>query len=984
CATTTTMSVTVNSNITPTFTALGPYCVGAAPGALSTTSTNGITGTWSPATISTATAGTTVYTFTPTAGQCATTTTMTVIVDISFTPSFINPGPYCLGDTPSLLSTTSTNGITGSWSPATISTLVAGTTNYTFTPDAGQCAVDISLPITVNQLPSLNLTGTDPLCFGESSGYITASASGGTPDYSLTWAGGTYTMTGGNHSIVALGSGNYDFTVTDANNCTNTASQTLSDPAILGISVTYTPITVFGGTSTVTVSASGGTPGYTGTGIFTVFAGTYTYTVYDANNCESTQTITITQPAQLLISVTATPISCFGETSTITVSASGGTPPYSGTGIFNEVAGTYTYTVSDAAGSSDSETITLAQPSEIFISETILEDTVCFGEFGTATISVSGGVGAYSIQWQNGTIDFTNFQIITNINFGYTVTDNNGCTAQDSVFVYSSDELLVSYTGSDETCFNSNDANITVSNLSGGTEPYYFAWSNGSEFPSLYGVDAGTYRVTVSDIYGCSTTDEITVNQPAEIVLTLSSTDANCNGITGTATASVSGGTLPISYNWSNFEDSSFIDGLNPGIYSLTIIDASSCTLSQDIEIGINGNLNPTINIVNPISCYGDNDGVLEVVCNEAVLPCNYLWNNGTINQQNSGLTNGEYSVSLIDSRGCEGSASAILIQPTQITVTEIIHNPSCHNTEDGTISLNISGGTAPYSGMWDNSETGMSIGELLGGTYSVTVTDSRNCKVNETYSLTQPSAIILDYQKTDILCYGDANGSIIMSASGGSGSFSFGLEHNEITFGGSNHYNLNGGYYTAFVNDNNGCSQSTDIIISEPGLLDISFTSGNPSCRGMNDGYILAEATGGVAPYIFLFNGFYSDIPLIANLKDGEYELIVTDSNNCKTEAGIVYLNEMDIDCIRIPNAFTPNADGINDTWIIENILYFPDSYIQVFNRWGQEIYNAKAEAGDWDGTYNDKFVPAGTYLYVIKLHNGTEAYTGMVSVVY
>jgi gliding motility-associated-like protein len=107
-------------------------------------------------------------------------------------------------------------------------------------------------------------------------------------------------------------------------------------------------------------------------------------------------------------------------------------------------------------------------------------------------------------------------------------------------------------------------------------------------------------------------------------------------------------------------------------------------------------------------------------------------------------------------------------------------------------------------------------------------------------------------------------------------------------------------------------------------------------------------------------------------------------DANNCKTEAGSIYLNEMDIDCIRIPNAFTPNADGINDTWIIKLFFIFQILHTRSLTRWGQEIYNAKAEAGDWDGTYNDKFVPAGTYLYVITLENGIDTYTGLVSVVY
>ncbi|MBK9330090.1 MAG: hypothetical protein IPM95_12490 [Sphingobacteriales bacterium] len=127
-----------------------PYCVGATPGSLPTTSTNGITGTWSPSNISTANAGTSTYTFTPTAGLCATTATRTVTINANITPTFNSYGPYCVGATPGSLPTTSTNGITGTWSPSNISTANAGTSTYTFTPTAGLCATTATRTVTIN------------------------------------------------------------------------------------------------------------------------------------------------------------------------------------------------------------------------------------------------------------------------------------------------------------------------------------------------------------------------------------------------------------------------------------------------------------------------------------------------------------------------------------------------------------------------------------------------------------------------------------------------------------------------------------------------------------------------------------------------------------------------------------------------------------------------------------------------------------------
>jgi len=173
-----TMTITVNANVTPTFTAMGPYCIGASPGTLQGTSNNGISGTWSPATISTASAGTATYTFTPAAGPCATTATMVITVNAKVTPTFTALGPYCMGASPGTLSTTSNNGITGTWSPATISTAAAGTSIYSFTPTAGLCANTTTMSVTINPTitPSVSIASV-PIGAGCPEANITFTAS---------------------------------------------------------------------------------------------------------------------------------------------------------------------------------------------------------------------------------------------------------------------------------------------------------------------------------------------------------------------------------------------------------------------------------------------------------------------------------------------------------------------------------------------------------------------------------------------------------------------------------------------------------------------------------------------------------------------------------------------------------------------------------------------------------------------------------------
>jgi hypothetical protein len=154
CYATTTLDVTVTDPVTPTFDPIGALCVGATPPALPAVSNNNITGTWNPATISTATAGTITYTFTPAAGQCANPVSIDVTVAAQITPVFTAIGPLCVGAAAPGLPAVSNNNITGTWNPATISTAAAGTITYTFTPDAGQCATATT---------TLDVTVTDPV-----------------------------------------------------------------------------------------------------------------------------------------------------------------------------------------------------------------------------------------------------------------------------------------------------------------------------------------------------------------------------------------------------------------------------------------------------------------------------------------------------------------------------------------------------------------------------------------------------------------------------------------------------------------------------------------------------------------------------------------------------------------------------------------------------------------------------------------------------
>ncbi|MEI8203291.1 MAG: gliding motility-associated C-terminal domain-containing protein [Bacteroidota bacterium] len=311
CASSTTMSITVSSGISPTFTALGPYCIGATPALLPPTSTNSITGNWNPSTISTATIGTTVYTFTPNAGQCAIPATMSVNITSSITPAFAALGPYCIGSTAPALPVTSTNSIAGSWSPATINTAALGTTVYTFTPNAGQCAVTATMNIDITSSIIPVFTTLGPYCVGSTPDILPASSTNG---INGVW----------NPAVIntsSLGTTIYTFTP-NAGQCAATTTMTVV--VTTSILPTFPTIGPFCVGLTPTDLPLTSTNGITGTWnpmlISTIMPGNSDYTFTpNSGQCATAATITITIDPTPAVTALASPDTiCNGQSTALT------------------------------------------------------------------------------------------------------------------------------------------------------------------------------------------------------------------------------------------------------------------------------------------------------------------------------------------------------------------------------------------------------------------------------------------------------------------------------------------------------------------------------------------------------------------------------------------------------------------------------------------------------------------------------------------
>jgi subtilisin-like proprotein convertase family protein len=654
-------------------------------------------------------------------------------------------------------------------------TVGAGTHNYTVT-DANGCSSSTSITVTEPAALVASSTATDILCNGGSA-TVTVSAVGGTTPYT---GDGTFTVTAGTHN----------YTVTDANGCTSSTSITVTEPAALVASSSATAILCNGGTSTVTVSAVGGTAPYTGEGTFTVGAGTHNYTVTDANGCSSSTSITVTEPAALVASSSATAILCNGGTATVTVSAVGGTAPYTGEGTFTVGAGTHNYTVTDANGCSSSTSITVTEPAALVASSTAT-DILCNGGSATVTVSATGGTAPYT-----GEGTFT----VTAGTHNYTVTDANGCTSSTSITATEPAALVASSSATAILC-NGGTSTVTVSAV-GGTAPY--------TGEGTFTVGAGTHNYTVTDANGCSSSTSITVTEPAALVASSSATDILCNGGTATVTVSATGGTAPYT------GEGTFTVGA--GTHNYTVTDANGCTSSTSITV------------TEPAALVASSSATA-ILCNGGTATVTVSATGGTAPYTGEGtftVAAGTHNYTVTDANGCTSSTSITVTEPAALVASSSATAILC-NGGSATVTVSATGGTAPYTG-----EGTFTVGA---GTHNYTVTDANGCSSSTSITLTEPAALVASSSATDILCNG-GTATVTVSAVGGTAPYT-----------GEGTFTVGAGTHNYTVTDANGCSSSTSITVTEPAALVASSSATAILCNG-GSATVTVSAVGGTAPY--------------------------------------------------------------------------------------------------------------------------------------
>jgi len=351
----------------------------------------------------------------------------------------------------------------------------------------------------------------------------------------------------------------------------------LVNPA-LQHSVTTTDVLCLGDDNgTATLAISGGTAPYTidwgSADTNALPAGTFTYTISDANTCSVTDSVTISEPSALSVTPTTANVSCNGlSDGTATLAISGGTAPYNidwGSADTNALpAGTYIFTVTDTKTCSLTDSITISEPTTLTATATTTDVSCKGGSDGTASLSLSGGTAPYMIDW-----GFMSPLALPAGTYAYTITDDNGCSFTDTVSIAEPAALQHSITTTDVLC-NGDASGTATLDTTGGTAPYIVDWQ-GQDPAAL---SAGTYTVLVTDAMGCDSTLGYTIAEPTALTLDTSITNTTCNGLAdGSITISTTGGTSPYGYNWSTGAATSTLTSLGAGTYSVTVTDANGC-----------------------------------------------------------------------------------------------------------------------------------------------------------------------------------------------------------------------------------------------------------------------------------------------------------------------------------------------------------------------------------------------------------------------
>ena len=736
-------------------------------------------------------------------------------------------------------------------SQLTISSALIGTSSYELliTDSVGCQATSNPVDLTVNPNPTIALSATDVLCFGESNGLITPAVTG-SGGFLYSWDTGDST-----NVIDSLAIGTYTLTVTDSFSCVSVDSITVNQPSLFTYTVTgVEDVKCYDGNDGMaTYNVSGGVGGYS-----------YSWT-------DSTNT-------------------------------------WSSTGKDLEFApiGTYYVSAQDSNGCEILDTVRIEQPNELVLTLDSTKNLDCYQSAdGAVWATVVGGIGGNEYRLNGNPVSDVDVSQLSAGNYVLSVEDDNGC--KDSVSFTLTEPLLLTatnytsnYVGGYEISCNGNTDGFIQVDVNGGTLPYTYEWTDSVTTEDRSNLGAGNYSLKVTDVMGCEVFTSAALSEPTQLVATSTLQELYCYGdSTASITYNVSGGVGPYVTNWASSNgtnpdsvnvtfqvdlrgaspDASGIRLIRNGGGSFTMNTVSALndtvyrvtlTMSPGEQIMyrfFNGStaetVNPSCGINNSVSVIertftaGTNDTSLAVVGFSECSTYGGARSGAYVTSSRSivGLASDIYYQTFTDMNGCSVVLVDTVVEPAPLVLTlDSISNVTCKNADDASVSVTVTGGNGNYSYSWNGvSAASEDLSNVAAGQYTLVVVDDKGCTDSLSVTVTEPDSLLASYVLSayvggnNVSCNGATDGTFDVSVQGGTLPYSYAWNTSDTT---EDLSSIGQGYYSVVITDNNGCSVTVGDSIVEPDVLTATISTTDVSCNGGTDGTVSVSIAGGSGPY--------------------------------------------------------------------------------------------------------------------------------------
>lgn len=597
---------------------------------------------------------------------------------------------------------------------------------------------------------------------------------------------------------------------------------------------------------------------------------------------------------------------------------------------------------------------------------TLSQGILCNGDAnGSLTAAPSGGTGPYTYSWAPVGGTSPTATGLAAGSYTCTITDAS-LNVATATFLLTEPAPLVATTMQNNVSCNGGTNGDAMVMVTGGTPSYTYSWSSGGNASTESNLAAGTYTCTTTDANGCTTMNTVTVTEPPAMVNNPIQIDVTCNGLNdGSATVAPAGGTGSYTYNWSPSGGSAATESnLIAGVYTCTITDSNGCTSTEVFTITEPSALDVTSTITNPL-CFGDSNGAATVSVSGGTPGYTYSWTSGGTGATDSGLVAGSYTCTVTDANGCTTAHSVTVTEPAQLTSTSNDTNVTCFGGNDGAIMVTPAGGTAPYTYMWiPNVGSGPYVNNLTAGSYSYVVTDANGCTLPVAVTLTEPPAIAGTISATNATTCGGSDGALDLTASGGTGSFTYMWSDSSTT---EDITGLTAGSYTVTVTDSIGCAMSFTGTVADPAgpTVSVAITT---STMCFDDGSLTLSGgspAGGTWSGPGVATGTFD--PSVAGNGMQVITYSYTDANNCIGTAA----DSINVDpCAGV---IENNSGSLmlypNPTSGVFSITTEPGATIMIYNSLGSVVANTVA--ANSKSEIDMTGFAEGIYLVVVEQNN-------------